>query len=170
MTWIWQRYQLSSLSGRATSLTPQMDRAAGCNLYLGAAVRRCVVCQDLNANCCKAHPPSLWFYLILRSQNPQIFLVISVRWDPSVPPRNYPAMLGELDVYLGLSPYPQQTHRPREALSLWLYASLGEGWYGQRVAAFTLNVVLLSLSSRGYFSLTPRFLDFYSSVLSMGSC
>lgn len=106
VTWIWKRYQLSFLSGRATSLTPQMDRATGGNLYLGASMRRYVVCQNLNVNCCKVYSPSLWLYLILRSQNSHIFLIISVRWGPSVPPRNYPATLVELDVYLGLSPRP----------------------------------------------------------------
>lgn len=87
---------------RYSGLALHICRATGCDLCLSIAANKNMVHQDLWAHFCKFHP-LLHLYLIPNSPVSPVPPVILVGQDPSGPPRVLPALLGKLDVCLGLS-------------------------------------------------------------------
>lgn len=74
-----------------------------------------MVHQDLWAHFCKFHP-LLHLYLIPSSSVSPVPPVILVGQDPTGPPRAHPALLGKLNVCLGLSFSQCRNHRPKGTL------------------------------------------------------
>lgn len=132
------------------------------------------VCQNLSAGCWKPCSPSPSL------SDPQWPSLADVSYDPYEMRLKQASQEACASVEEGRCPLwalfsHWRNYRPRVALSVQYYASLGWGW-GKIWSKWNnyshpSNEVPVHLCApRGYFSLTLMFRNFYNGVLSMNSC